>query len=410
MRQLGPLLLGLAFSSVALAADTPEKPILVLDSGGHTAMVRKVLFTPDGRELITVSEDKTIRVWDVASGEPLRVLRPPIGPGREGMLYAAALSPDGRTLAVGGFPPGSGKDGVAIYLISLSAGRIERLLKGHAHLINALAFSPDGRRLASSSNDKTARIWDLADGRCEQVLQGHTKRIFGVAFSPDSRHLATASFDKTGRIWSVATGETEAILRGHDKEVRCVAWRPDGKVVATGSNDHSIRLWAPDGSAFRGFDDLKNYVDSLSFSANSRELLYTLGLGSGTPAAVILDLAEGRERGRFAQHNNTVFDGAFSPDGILAASTGGNDSETYLWRTADAKPLHRLVGKGRTNWSAAWSRDGKAIAWGNTRRGSTLRANCPVERAFLLTNLEPAEAPDEKSLRRASRLAARSRW
>ena len=75
----------------------------MLDAGGHTARVRKVLFTPDGRELITVSDDKTIRVWDVASGEPLRVLRPPIGRGQEGMLYAAALSPDGRTLAVGGY-------------------------------------------------------------------------------------------------------------------------------------------------------------------------------------------------------------------------------------------------------------------------------------------------------------------
>src|SRR5271157_4535646 len=101
MRQLGPLLLGLAFSSVALAADTPEKPILVLDSGGHTAIVAKVLFTRDGKQLISVSWDKTIRVWDVASGAPLRVLRPPIGPGSEGMLYAAALSPEGRTLAVG---------------------------------------------------------------------------------------------------------------------------------------------------------------------------------------------------------------------------------------------------------------------------------------------------------------------
>ena len=103
MRRLGFLLIGLAFTPIALGADVSEKPILVLDAGGHTARVWKVLFTPDGRELITVSDDKTIRVWDVASGEPLRVLRPPIGRGQEGMLYAAALSPDGRTLAVGGY-------------------------------------------------------------------------------------------------------------------------------------------------------------------------------------------------------------------------------------------------------------------------------------------------------------------
>ncbi|HKI19610.1 MAG TPA: hypothetical protein VKA15_17115, partial [Isosphaeraceae bacterium] len=128
MRQLGPLLLGLAFSSVGLAADAPEKPILVLDSGGHTAIVSKVLFTRDGKQLISVSWDKTIRFWDVASGEPIRMLRPPIGPGNEGKLYAAALSPDGRTLAVGGYGL---EDAVGwIYLISTITGWVERVLKG----------------------------------------------------------------------------------------------------------------------------------------------------------------------------------------------------------------------------------------------------------------------------------------
>ena len=130
MRRVAFLLIGLSLNLAALAADVSEKPILVLDAGGHTAMVRKVLFTPDGRELITVSDDKTIRVWDVASGEPLRVLRPPIGRGPEGMLYAAALSPDGRTLAVGGYGNPADHRG-QIYLISLASGRIERVLKGH---------------------------------------------------------------------------------------------------------------------------------------------------------------------------------------------------------------------------------------------------------------------------------------
>ena len=103
MRRLAFLLIGLAFTPAAPAADLPEKPILVLDADGHTAVVWKVLFTPDGKELISVSYDKTIRVWDVQTGEPVRVLRPPIGRGAEGMLFAAALAPDGRTLAVGGY-------------------------------------------------------------------------------------------------------------------------------------------------------------------------------------------------------------------------------------------------------------------------------------------------------------------
>src|SRR5688572_2096275 len=105
MRYVCPLLLGLVFSAPAPAQPQAKqvKPTLVLDAGGHTGQVRQVLFTPDGNTLVTVAEDKTIRTWDVATGEPLRVLRPPIGPGLFGTLYTAALSRDGKRLAVGGF-------------------------------------------------------------------------------------------------------------------------------------------------------------------------------------------------------------------------------------------------------------------------------------------------------------------
>ena len=97
MRWSYVVLLSCVVPAAALAKE--EKPILVLEPGGHTAIVWKVLFTPDGKELISVSNDKTIRFWDVKTGETLRVLHPPIGPGPEGQLYAAALSPDGKTLA-----------------------------------------------------------------------------------------------------------------------------------------------------------------------------------------------------------------------------------------------------------------------------------------------------------------------
>src|SRR4051794_10912736 len=96
------LLLGIP-GWVQAAEEKKDRPFLVLDAGGHTDQVTRVFFTPDGKEVITVSKDKTIRLWDAASGEVLRVLRPPIGEGREGMLYAAALSPDGKMLAVGGY-------------------------------------------------------------------------------------------------------------------------------------------------------------------------------------------------------------------------------------------------------------------------------------------------------------------
>ena len=120
-RQILVVLL-LGFSTPIQAENAEDNPILILNTGAHTARIRKVLCTPDGKEWISVSNDKTIRTWDVANGEPLRVLRPPIGLGPVGMLYAAALNPEGRTLAVSGFLP-SGRLKDRIELISLPDGR-----------------------------------------------------------------------------------------------------------------------------------------------------------------------------------------------------------------------------------------------------------------------------------------------
>ena len=176
-------------------------------------MVRKILFTPDGRQLISISDDKTIRVWDVASGEVLRVHFPPKGPGPVGMLYAAALSPDGRTLAIGGCYPYynssyygfSREHGIVkrvypssqIYLIALTEGD-EKLFRDDMSATLGLAFAPVGRRLASVSIDKDVRIWDIGTGKVEQKLGGHRNecpdaRLVVVRGSPDDSLLDTSA-------------------------------------------------------------------------------------------------------------------------------------------------------------------------------------------------------------------------
>jgi WD40 repeat protein len=352
-----------------------SEPILVLDSSGHTARVMTLLFTPNGKQLISVSHDKTVRTWEVATGAPLRVLRPPIGPGAQGMLYAEALSPDGRTLATAG---NSGRQGESpILLIDLASGHITRLLTGHTSSVTALAFSPDGSRLASASLDRTARIWNPTEGQCERVLEGHEDQIYGLAFSPDGRRLATASLDKTGRIWSLANGRCEVALRGHRGEVQCVAWRPDGQVVATGGWEGAIRLWTPDGSPYRGFENLGEVITSLKFTADSRGLLYTRNCWG----ASLLDLATGAERVKFAINKNSVLHGALSPDGTLAATSDG-DGDIYLWPTADAASVRHLAGRGRAAWAVAWDRDGEAIAWGNTKNSDSGNDYGPLEHVF----------------------------
>ena len=104
------------------------------------------------------------------------------------------------------------------------------------------------------------------------------------------------------------------------------------------------------------------------FTADSRELLYTWGGPGAGVGSAVLQVSSGQERLRFTKHDNTVISGAISPDGTMAATAGGNSNEIYLWRLTDAAPLHRLAGKGKPNWSAGWSPDGKSIAWGNTSK------------------------------------------
>jgi WD40 repeat protein len=137
-----------------------EEPILVIDPQGHSAMIRDIMFTPDGKTLISVSLDKTIRLWDVVTGDLIKTLRGQIGDGEEGMLNAGALSPDGNTIAVGGYGSG-GVDYIQIF--NLATSEQIGLLTGHTNVIIALAFSPDGNWLASGSGDHTVRIWDVSE-------------------------------------------------------------------------------------------------------------------------------------------------------------------------------------------------------------------------------------------------------
>ena len=232
------VLLGVAAGMPTWAAD---KPILVLDVGGHTAMVWKVLFSRDGKELLSVSNDKTIRVWDVAKGGSHSAC----SGCRSGKAAKGSSSPSRWPrrdhVGCGGFGWRGGDK--PIYLLSLATGRIERVLTGHEDVILGLSFDADGQRLISGSNDQTARIWNVRTGKSEQVLKGHTKEIYGVTFSPDGRCWATASHDKTAAVWNVATGQRLATLSGHAAEVRCLAWSRDSQVLATASHDHTIRLW-----------------------------------------------------------------------------------------------------------------------------------------------------------------------
>jgi WD40 repeat protein len=375
----------------------PEaRPVLVLDPGGHTGVVRKVFFTPDARQIVTVSLDKTVRVWDAQTGEPLRTLRLPVGPGSEGALAAAALSPDGKRLAVGGTPFGGGRLGFLVHVLALDDGRVEAVLKGHRSIITGLAFSPDGLLLASGSFDNTARIYDARTWEPRAELKGHKGAIDGLAFSKTGR-LATGSRDHTVRLWDLKAPDAPQVLTGHTADVACVTWSPDGLTLATGSVDGTVRLWDGAGRPVSSHPHKKGkevtQVWSLSFTPDGKRLLYA-GVDL-TGAAGMLEPAT-NTRLEFSGHNNSVQHASLSPDGKLAATTGGDGHETFIWKTDDAAVVHTLRGAGRSVWGIGWGADGKSIAWGNTNRGGTQVGRTPLEQVFHLDSLEIGEPGDAK--------------
>jgi len=141
-------------------SDNP--PILQLDTGGHKSLIRDVVFTPDGKYLVSAGDDKVIRVWDIKTGKTVRTLRGQIGAGSEGKVFAMALSPDGQWLAVGGWmhPECAGRCG-DIRLYDFASGQLVTLLKGHTNVVFSLAFSPDNRYLVSGSYDNNAIVWEI---------------------------------------------------------------------------------------------------------------------------------------------------------------------------------------------------------------------------------------------------------
>lgn len=356
-----------------------EPPILQINSGGHMAKIQDIFFTRDGKQLISASNDKTIRVWDIQTGKTVRMLRGQIGAGHEGKIYAAALSGDNQWLAVGGYPSRFG-----IRLIHFPTGQIKHLLKGHDNVILSLNFSSNNTRLISGSADKTARIWDITSGNTLHTLQGHTDYIYAVAFSPDNQLAVTGSDDHTLKLWQVSDGSLQATLEGHDDKVKSVAFTPYGHYILSGSDDKTIRLWnGKTGRFIKVMARQNRTVDSLSVSLDGTVVLTGQGYGNGDCINNIFSIPSGKSISTFTKHNNIVLATAISPDGTTAATGGGNDQEIWIWDVRTGREIKKLVGNGKRVWSVGFSKDGRSIAWGNTYEQYNMFGYGPLEHSFI---------------------------
>ncbi|ALF52902.1 hypothetical protein ACX27_08585 [Nostoc piscinale CENA21] len=277
----------------------------------------------------------------------------------EGNVKSVAISPDGRTLA-------SGSDDATIKIWNLANGRFIHTFNGHSSSVKSVAFSPDGRTLASGSgvNDKTIKIWSVVTEQEIRTLNGNSNGVDSVAFSPDGKILASGS-DETIKIWNVATGEVIRTLNVHPDLVNSVAFSPDGKTLASGIGSwrktENIKIWnIATGQEITTFNGHSSSVNSVAFSPNGR----TLASGSDDATIKIWNIATGQEITTLNGHSHSVNSVAFSPDGRTLAS-GSKDNTIKIWNIATGQEITTLNGHSDQVNSVAFSPDGKTLASGS---------------------------------------------
>jgi WD40 repeat protein len=297
---------------------------------GHENSVNSAEFSPDGKRIVTASEDNTTRLWDAETGQPIgEPLKAPGG----GFVYSAAYSPDGKRIVTASL------DKTARLWNAETGKPIGQPLEGHAGAVLSAAFSHDGKRIVTASFDNTARLWDAETGKpIGEPLEGHAGAVWSAAFSLDGKRIVTASDDMTVRLWDAETGQPIGEpLRGHEQTVMSAVFSPDGKRIVTGSLDKTLRLWdaetgQPIGEALKGHG---KGVNSTAFSLDGKRIVSA----SDDNTARLWDAETGKSIGEpLKGHEDEVARAAFSPDGkrIVTASL---DKTARLWDAETGKPI-----------------------------------------------------------------------
>jgi WD40 repeat protein len=272
--------------------------------------------------------------------------------GHTDIVEAAAWSPNSKRIAT------ASRDKTVQVWNATSDGNILAYTR-HTDSVPAVAWSPDGKRIASASLDRTVQVWDAANGGNVLTYRGHTDGVTAVAWSPDGKYIASGGDDATVQVWSASNGNPSFKFTGHKKRLWWIAWSPDGKRIASTSDD-SARVWdAADGGnvfIYKGHTDV---VDTVAWSPDGKRI----ASASYDKTVHVWDAANGGHPMVYRGHINKVWSLDWSPDGRRIVSAGA-DATAQIWDAVDGGHLFTYHGDSVELYFVAWSPDGKRIVSG----------------------------------------------
>jgi WD40 repeat protein/serine/threonine protein kinase len=321
---------------------------------GHTNLVHAVAVTPDGDCAISASSDRTLRVWDLESGRSVRTLE-----GHKDRVNAVAVTPDGNRAI-------SASSDHTLRVWDLERGQSLRTLEGHLDVVNAVAVTPDGNRAISASSDHTLRVWDLESGRLMRTVEIHSDWVHAVA--TDGRRAVSASADNTLRVWDLECGQSVRTLVGHTNRVTTVVLMPDGRRAISGSADHTLHIWnLNSGQLVCTLEGHTDWVTAVVVTPDGGRAISA----SADHTLRMWDLARGQSEPTIAGDADSVTAVALMPDGRRAALV--SDYQVLrLWDLGSGQSLGAL--EGHTDWvtAVAVTQDGRRVV--SASADHTLRA------------------------------------
>ena len=313
--------------------------------------ILSVALSFDGKYLLTGDASGSICIWQFINNTQFKQYQ--AFRGHTNWTRSVAFSPDGKLMA-------SSSDDLTVKIWNIHTEECVHVLPKQLDRVRTLAFSPNGRIMASGGDDHAIRLWDVYSGKCLCMFQGHFDRIRSITMSPDGQIIISGSEDQTVKIWDISTGECIRTLKESTNKIRTIAFNSDRRILVTGGEDHIIRIWNTEtGENLHSLQGHSNRIWSVAISYNGE-----IAASAGDDKMIrIWDVSTGQCLQTLQGHTNRIWSIAFGTDGNVLIS-GSDDQTIRIWRVDSGQCLNVLQGHASGLLPICFKPDGKILVSG----------------------------------------------